>query len=102
MSFIVAAIATVAVSAGVSYVNGQKQQDAQRDAQAQAQRNADKAARDADIANNKANAKRPDISSLADQNAMAAKGGVGGTMLTGPGGIDTDSLKLGKNTLLGG
>ena len=106
MTFGISAIAYLAMgaaaTAGVSLYNGQKQASAAKDAQAQAQKNADKAALDSDIANNRANAKSPDISSLGSKNAMDAKGGISGTLLTGAGGIDTDSLKLGKTTLLGG
>lgn len=53
----------------------------------------------ADQANNKANAKTPDILALLAANK--SPGGVGSTMLTGPGGVDTSKLTLGRNTLLG-
>lgn len=53
----------------------------------------------ADQANNKANAKTPNIAALLAGNQ--APGGVGSTMLTGPGGVDTSKLTLGRNTLLG-
>jgi hypothetical protein len=43
---------------------------------------------------------------LRDKNKAAASdtmsGGVSGTMLTGPEGVDQESLTLGKQTLLGG
>lgn len=53
----------------------------------------------ADQANNKANAKTPNIAALLAANQ--SPGGVGSTMLTGPGGVDTSKLTLGRNTLLG-
>lgn len=56
----------------------------------------------ADQANNKANAKSPDVAGLSSSNALNAKGGQSGTMLTGPQGVDPMSLLLGKKTLLGG
>lgn len=61
-----------------------------------------KVADQADQANNLANAKQPDIAGLASRNAMDAKGGQAGTMLTGPTGVDPKTLLLGKSTLLGG
>lgn len=50
---------------------------------------------------NRANAKSPDIAGMLSANQNAAKGGQSGTMLTGPQGVDPNSLNLGKNTLLG-
>jgi alanine dehydrogenase len=55
----------------------------------------------ADQANNKLNAKRPDIGAMLSANQSAAAGGGAGTMLTGVGGVDPSTLQLGKNTLLG-
>ena len=63
---------------------------------------ADKAAYNADIASNLANVKRPDIAGLSSRNALESKGGLSGTMLTGPKGINPKDLLLGKTTLLGG
>lgn len=56
----------------------------------------------ADEANNKANAKSPDTTALMAANLLASKNGQAGTLLTGPGGIDASTLKLGKTTPLGG
>lgn len=42
----------------------------------------------------------PNIGALASANSQTA--GVGSTMLTGPGGIASASLTLGRNSLLGG
>lgn len=63
---------------------------------------ADKSAFDADTAMNRANGKQPDVNGLQSRNAMDAKGGISGTMLTGPQGVDPKTLLLGKTTLLGG
>ena len=79
-----------------------KAADAQSQANAQATANAAKAADAADQANNRANGKQPDINAMSSANSMAAKGGIGGTMLTGPQGVDPKTLLLGKTTLLGG
>jgi len=51
---------------------------------------------------NKAASRAPDSASLISQAQQKAKGGVTGTMLTGPTGVDPASLSLGRSTLLGG
>jgi hypothetical protein len=56
----------------------------------------------ADQAMNRANGKQPSVSGLDSRNVLDAKGGISGTMLTGPQGVDPKSLLLGKTTLLGG
>lgn len=105
MAFGVSAVAWGAIAAGVGVVNaysqGEEAKKRQEAAQSQALRAADKAATDADQAYNKVNQKKPDYMGLLDANAVAGKGGVGGTMLTGPLGIDPSMLSLGRNTLLG-
>jgi hypothetical protein len=75
--------------------------DAQEKANATAISTATKQADQADQANNKANGKQPNVTGLDAANAASAKGGVSGTMLTGPQGVDPKSLLLGKTTLLG-
>ena len=57
---------------------------------------------EADRANNKASAKSPDVGGLMAAATMASRAGQGGTMLTGPDGIDAATLKLGRTNLLGG
>lgn len=52
---------------------------------------------------NRKNAKSPDTLALLSQNQQdAASGSSSTTMLTGPQGVDPNSLTLGKNILLGG
>lgn len=53
----------------------------------------------AEEANNKANAREPDIDAIKNENAS----GIGSTMLSGVGGVDADSLDSSKKkkTLLG-
>jgi hypothetical protein len=106
MSFGISAIAWLAIGTGVTaavqYDQGQKAQGAQRDAQAQALKNATAQADAADQANNRSNMKKPNVQGLFDQNKAQAAGGVGGTMLTGPMGVDPIALTLGRKTLLGG
>ena len=79
----------------------QKALEQQQVAATQAQATADKQATLAEQANNKANAKSPDVSAMISANQQSAKAGASGTMLTGPSGIDPSTLNLGKNTLLG-
>lgn len=56
----------------------------------------------ADEANNRANAKTPDVAAMLGAASLASRSGQAGTLLTGPQGLDTSSLTLGKTTLLGG
>jgi membrane protein involved in colicin uptake len=123
MSFAIVAAVTTAVVAGYSAYTSKKQADAaidaQREANAQAQADADaqlkayeqqSAAQAADYAAqakaadqkfNAANQKRPDTRSLLDAASSAGRGGVSGTMLTGPAGVKKEDMVLGKSTLLG-
>lgn len=106
----IAAITSAAVGAGsLAYgvVNGQNQNATQQAAlkkQTTAQQTATSAAlsteRQNAIAEGAANQKTPDVSAILQRAATAGKG-LGSTMLTGPGGVDTSSLSLGKATLLG-
>lgn len=93
---IVMAAAAVAGTA-ISYQNSQEQKKAAKNAQA----NAQKQEKAAEEATNRANAKRADTGAALDLATQAGKAGPSGTMLTGPQGIDTAALSLGKNTLLG-
>lgn len=101
-----AALTTIAsILAGVGSVGGiimgKKQADAQAEAQAQNRADALKTADQADQANNKANAKRPDQAAIDLANRDLGIKGLGSTLLTGPSGVDMQQLKLGKATLLG-
>ena len=105
MTFGISAIAyaatALAVGTAVQYTQGKKAAAAQQQAATQATTSATKAADQADQAMNMANGKQPDIGAQSSANSLAAKGGVGGTMLTGAQGVDPNSLLLGKKTLLG-
>jgi hypothetical protein len=96
------ALGAVAVSAGSSAYSAKQGADAQRRAGQQAVAAAKTNAQAADEANNAANARSPDVSSMLAANLAAGKQGAAGTMLTGPGGIDPTTLTLGKSSLLGG
>lgn len=61
----------------------------------------DKQLKAQDEAMNRANQKRPNTRGILEQAQQAGKSGASGTMLTGPQGVDTGSLQLGKATLLG-
>ena len=97
-----AMVAAATTAAGV-YVQNENARKA-NDIQEQAMRNAKQAALKqealSDQAFNKANAKTPDVASIMSGASQSARSG-GGTMLTGPQGIDMSALNLGKNTLLG-
>lgn len=93
------AIALVGAATAATAYNGHQQTKATERAGKQAQEAALNQEKLAEQANNKANQKRADPTALL-ASAMG-KGGQGGTMLTGPNGIDPAALQLGKNTLLG-
>jgi len=106
---VAAVVASTVVSAGAAYFQGQqqkKQQQKQLEMQRQANANAAKRAKEAkeqsEIAMNKANPKRADVSALSSKEQQAALVGSGGTLLTGNQGVPEDQLTLGGNTLLGG
>lgn len=93
---------TLAVSTGYEIYSGERANRLQEKANDDARTQARITAEQADQAFNKANGKRPNMASIFGANAAAAKGGLSGTMLTGPQGIDSGNLLLGKTTLLGG
>jgi len=78
-----------------------KQLKMQEQANADAKKRAKEASDRADIEMNKANRKRADVSAITKKEEQAALTGPAGTMLTGVQGVDTKSLNLGGNTLLG-
>ena len=57
--------------------------------------------RQSEVAQNAVNQKTPDVSSILQRAATAGNAGQSSTMLTSPTGINTSSLNLGKQTLLG-
>lgn len=99
--FEIAALAAAVAGGTGSAVMANQQAKAQEGAQNQAAKAAAATAQQQEYANNKANAKTPDISAILQGNANAARGGLSSTMLTGPGGVQPGALSLGKNTLLG-
>lgn len=106
MSFGWTAATWIAVSVGATgaatLYGADRNRKLQNTAQDQAKAQAQSQQIAADEANNKANAKSPDTTALMAANLLASKNGQAGTLLTGPGGIDASTLKLGKTTPLGG
>lgn len=101
----IAAIAAVGISAAATAYSAYAQSEAadeQKSAQDKARQAAEEQAKKGEEANNRANAKSPDTNAIMSAAQQAAKGGVGGTMLTGPSGVDPSQLQLGKTSLLGG
>lgn len=92
--------AAVVTAAAASVYSAKKQSDAQKKAQRSAEAQAQKQQQQAEREFNRANAKTPDLAGIMASNKRAE--GAGSTMLTGPQGVDSGSLSLGKNTLLGG
>ena len=94
--------AALAASTGYSIYEGERSATAQNRSQRQALANSRATAQSADEANNRANQKRPNANATLAAAQQAARGGMGGTMLTGPQGVSSSELSLGKSTLLGG
>jgi len=102
MSLVAVAIGTAVVSGAVQYDAARDAARDQRRAQDAATLKAKEAARKADEDFNRMNMKKPNIAGIMAQNAQSSAGGVGSTMLTGPGGAGLSNSILGKTTLLGG
>lgn len=106
-------IAGIGAAAGVGstiygVMNGQAQQEAQgqslknqNTAQQKAEASALSTERKSATAQAAANQQTPDVASILQRAATAGNGGQSSTMLTGPGGVDSSTLNLGKSTLLG-
>jgi hypothetical protein len=97
-----AAAVVGAVGVGVAVAGQDQSRRLQNQAQDAATATATANARLSDEAVNRANQKAPDSAASMAANVLAGKAGQSGTMLTGPQGIDPNSLLLGKTTLLGG
>jgi FKBP-type peptidyl-prolyl cis-trans isomerase len=93
--------ATAVAGTYVQNENAKKANEIQQQAMNNAKQSALKQEALSDQAFNKANAKTPDVASIMSGASQSARAGGGGTMLTGPQGIDMAALNLGKNTLLG-
>lgn len=92
-----------AIGGGMDQKDKAKKDEKQaKSAAVQAQKNADAAAKQADEDFNRANQKRPDTNAILAAAQDSVRGGTSGTMLTGAQGVDPETLKLGKTTLLGG
>lgn len=102
MSFGWTAATWAAIGATAAVVGTASSIDSARKSANMARDNAKRQQLAADEANNKANAKTPDSAALLTANMLNGSMGQSGTMLTGPQGMDMNSLKLGKTSLLGG
>ena len=81
-----------------------KQADAlgrQQKAQTQAVNAAQGQRKQSEMAMNRANQQQPNVAGIMEAASAASSGGGAGTMLTGPTGVDPNSLALGKSSLLG-
>ena len=105
-----AGVTAAATAAGLGYTiaSGEdakkKQAQAltrQESAQAQAVKAAEGQRKRSEMAINQANRQQPNVAGIMQSASAAAQGGAGGTMLTGPTGVDPNALALGKSTLLG-
>ena len=99
---LIAGAAALAAGTGYSIYEGERTAGAQEKAQRLSMAETQKTARAADEATNRANQKRPNANAILAAAQQAAKGGMGGTLLTGPQGVNPGEMSLGKSTLLGG
>jgi hypothetical protein len=100
--------AAAAAGAGYTVAAGEdakrKQADSlgrQQAAQQQAVNAAQGQRKQSEMMVNQVNRQQPNVSGIMEAASAASGGGVGGTMLTGPTGVDPNSLALGKSSLLG-
>lgn len=105
---LLASAGAAAAGTGYAIYSGQKQAGQQKKALARqntAQQTAEAAAlsteRKAEVAQNAANQKVPNVAQILARAATMGNGGLSSTMLTGPSGVDGASLNLGKTSLLG-
>jgi uncharacterized protein HemX len=110
LSTIAAVVGAGAAVGGTAYgiYNGQKQQGAQKKALAQqttAQQEAEASSlsteRKSELAQNAANQQTPNVAGILARAATMGNKGLSSTMLTGPAGVNSAALSLGKSTLLG-
>ena len=110
VSSILAGIALGIGAAGTGYSiaageNAKNKQAAALQKQEKAQTQAVNAAqgqrKQSEMAINQANRQQPNVSGIMEAASAASSGGGAGTMLTGPTGVDPNSLALGKSSLLG-
>ena len=99
---LIAGAAALAAGTGYSMYQGERSANMQDDAQRQSMAQAKQTAQSAEEATNRANQKRPNANAILAAAQQAAKGGMGGTLLTGPQGANLGEMSLGKSTLLGG
>jgi uncharacterized protein HemX len=90
------------IYAGQKAAAGQKKSLlAQTTAQAQAESAALSTERKSEIAQNSVNQQKPNVSAILARAATMGSAGLSSTMLTGPTGVNTGNLNLGKASLLG-
>lgn len=104
---IIGATAAVGSTAYGVYA-GQKQQGAQQQAlkaqntaQQTAEANSLSTERQSAVAQNAANQQTPNVAAILARAATMGNNGLSSTMLTGPAGVNSGALNLGKSTLLG-
>jgi len=95
-------IASAIIGAGSAKYQGDKAEAAQDKGLRQSKRMQEDKKREAGMLLNKENKRSVKVDPLLASNMMASKTGNAGTMLTGPAGVSSSSLTLGRQTLLGG
>ena len=95
-ALIASVIGSTVVGAASSMDNARRQRNQARDAARAAEQQAQQASKQAEMETNRANQR---VANSAE--AQRPNAGLGGTLLTGPQGVDPNALSLGRNTLLG-
>lgn len=99
---VTATIGAALIGGAFSAVQGQRQANQAKKADKRAADQADRLYRSEQERNNRQQARDPSLGAIDAENTALVSDGQSSTMLTGPTGIDPNSLLLGKNTLLGG
>ena len=95
-ALIASVIGTTAAGIATSVDSARRQKNQAKDAARAAEQQAKQAEKQAEMETNRANQRTANAAASAMPNQ-----GLGGTMLTGPQGVDPNALSLGRNTLLG-
>ncbi len=95
-------VAMAAVSAATTIYSSEQARTSANKARDAQKEQAKKTLMQQDEAENRANQKQANTQSLIEQAVSGNKGGVASTLLTGPSGVDSTKLTLGKSSLLGG
>lgn len=102
MSLAWTAVGMTVLSAAVGFHQSEQARKATNTARDRAAEQAKATLMQQDEADNRLNQKQANTQSLLEAAVNGNKGGAASTLLTGPSGVNTSNLTLGRNSLLGG